>query len=165
MLYTGYRYGWNEFQNGLALATVGIAAALVQGFLVRPAVARLGERRAVLVGFGIGALAFAGYGLAPSGPVLVAVIFVGALGGIAGPALQAIIAGTVAPNEQGRIQGALTSLMSLSAIVAPLVFTSALFSYFTSAAAPFELPGAPLLGGSLLIAVALVLVVRAFRHH
>ena len=165
VLYTGYRYGWNEFQNGLALAAVGVSAALVQGFLVRPAVTWLGERRAVLVGFGIGTLAFAGYGLAPNGLVLVTVIFAGSLGGIAGPAVQAIIAGTVKPTEQGKIQGALTSLMSLSAIAAPLVFTSGVFSYFTSDAAPFELPGAPLLAGSLLMAVAMVLLVRAFRRH
>lgn len=165
VLYTSYRYGWNEFQNGLALAAVGVAAALVQGFLVRPAVTWLGERRAVLVGFGIGTLAFAGYGLAPNGPILVTVIFAGSLGGIAGPAVQAIIAGTVAPTEQGKIQGALTSLMSLSAIAAPLAFTSGVFSYFTSDAAPFELPGAPLLAGSLLMAVAMLLLVRAFRRH
>ena len=165
VLYTGFRYGWNEFQNGLALAAVGISAALVQGLLVRHAVAWLGERRAVLVGFAIGTAAFAGYGLAPNGRVLIAVIAVGALGGIAGPAVQAIIAGTVAPNEQGKVQGALTSLMSLSAIAAPLIFTSGLFAYFTSEAAPFELPGAPLLAGSLLMVVALLLLIRTFRRH
>ena len=165
VLYTSYRYGWDEFQNGLALGAVGVSAALVQGLLVRPAVARLGERRAVLIGFGIGTLAFAGYGLAPNGRILITVIVVGSLGGIAGPAVQAIIAGTVVPNEQGKVQGALTSLMSLSAVVAPLLFTAGLFSYFTSDAAPFELPGAPFLAGSLLMAAAMVMVMRTFRKH
>ncbi len=87
------------------------------------------------------------------------------LGGIAGPAVQGIIAGTVAPHDQGKVQGALTSLMSLSAIVAPLVFTAGLFGYFTSDAAPFELPGAPLLAGSLLMAVAMLMLVRTLRVH
>jgi DHA1 family tetracycline resistance protein-like MFS transporter len=165
VLYTSYRYGWDELQNGLALAAVGISAALVQGLLVRRAVMWLGERRAVLVGFGIGTLAFAGYGLAPNGRVLITVIVLGSLGGVAGPAVQAIIAGTVAPNEQGKVQGALTSLMSLAAIFAPLLFTAGLFSYFVSAAAPFPLPGAPLLAGSALMAVAMLLLVRTFRRH
>ena len=165
VLYTGYRYGWNEFQNGLALTAVGVSAALVQGLLVRHAVAWLGERKAVLIGFGIGTLAFAGYGLASRGWILIAVIVIGSLGGIAGPAVQGIIAGTVAPHDQGKVQGALTSLMSLAAIVAPLVFTAGLFSFFTSEAAPFELPGAPLLAGSLLMAVAMLLLIRTFRRH
>ncbi len=165
VLYTSHRYGWDELQNGLALTAVGVSAALVQGLLVRDAVVWLGERKAVLIGFGIGTLAFAGYGLASRGWILITVIVIGSLGGIAGPAVQGIIAGTVAPHEQGKIQGALTSLMSLSAIVAPLVFTAGLFSYFTSDAAPFELPGAPLLAGSMLMAVAMLLLIRTFRRH
>ena len=165
VLYTGYRYGWNEIQNGLALTAVGVSAALVQGLLVRHAVAWLGERKAVLIGFGIGTLAFAGYGLASRGWILITVIVIGSLGGIAGPAVQGLIAGTVAPYDQGKVQGALTSLMSLSAIVAPLVFTAGLFSYFTSDAAPFELPGAPLLAGSMLMAVAMLMLIRTFRVH
>ncbi len=165
VLYTGYRYGWNEIQNGLALTAVGVSAALVQGLLVRHAVAWLSERKAVLIGFGIGTLAFAGYGLASRGWILITVIVIGSLGGIAGPAVQGLIAGTVAPYDQGKVQGALTSLMSLSAIVAPLVFTAGLFSYFTSDAAPFELPGAPLLAGSMLMAVAMLMLIRTFRVH
>ncbi len=165
VLYTGYRYGWNEIQNGLALTAVGVSAALVQGLLVRHAVAWLGERKAVLIGFGIGTLAFAGYGLASRGWILITVIVIGSLGGIAGPAVQGLIAGTVAPHDQGKVQGALTSLMSLSSIAAPLVFTAGLFSYFTSDAAPFELPGAPLLAGSILMAVAMLMLIRTFRVH
>jgi len=165
VLYTGLRYGWSELQNGMALGAVGFSAVVVQGLLVRPIVARLGERRAVLVGFSIGTAAFAGYGLAPNGIVLVAVIVVGALGGIAGPAVQAIIAGVVPSRDQGKVQGGLASLMSLSAIFAPLVFTSFLFSYFTSDAAPLKLPGAPLLAGSVLMAGALALLFRTFRKH
>ncbi len=119
----------------------------------------------MLIGFGIGTLAFAGYGLASRDWILITVIVIGSLGGIAGPAVQGLIAGTVAPYDQGKVQGALTSLMSLSAIVAPLVFTAGLFSYFTSDAAPFELPGAPLLAGSMLMAVAMLMLIRTFRVH
>jgi DHA1 family tetracycline resistance protein-like MFS transporter len=72
------------------------------------------------------------------------------LGGIAGPALQSILSGHVPPNEQGELQGALTSLISLTSIVGPLVMTS-LFAFFTRPKAPVHFSGAPFLLGSLLL--------------
>jgi MFS transporter, DHA1 family, tetracycline resistance protein len=72
------------------------------------------------------------------------------LGGIAGPALQAILAGHVPPNEQGELQGALTSMMSATSIVGPLVMTS-LFAYFTRPGTSFYFTGAPFFLGSLLL--------------
>ena len=165
VLFTGYRFGWNEMTNGLTLGLVGFMAALVQGLLVRPTISRLGERRTVIVGLAISTLAFLGYGLAYQGWMVLCVIVFGAFGGVTGPAIQSIVAGAVEPSEQGKIQGALTSLMSLTNIVAPLFFTAGLFSYFTSDRAVFELPGAPLLVGSLLQFAALLIVYRAFTRH
>lgn len=164
VLYTGHRYGWDERTNGLTLALVGVMAALVQGLLVRPAIAWLGERRCILVGLSIGTLAYLGYGLAARGWVVLVVIVVGSLAGIAGPAIQGMVAGSVGRSDQGKVQGALTALMSLTAIVAPLVFTAGLFSYFTSAAAAFRLPGAPFLLGSVLSFAALLWLLRLFRR-
>jgi DHA1 family tetracycline resistance protein-like MFS transporter len=128
VLYTGFRFGWNEQTNGLTLALVGLMAALVQGLLVRPIIARLGERRTVMVGLAVSSIAFLGYGLAFEGWMVPCIIVFGSLGGVAGPAIQSIVAGSVDPSEQGKIQGALTSLMSLTNIVAPLFFTAGLFS-------------------------------------
>ncbi len=164
VLYTGYRFGWGERANGLALALVGVMAVLVQGTLVRPVVKRWGERRAIVGGITVAVLGYLGYGLASEGWMMLAIIVLGSVGGVAGPSLQGLVAGSVAPSEQGKVQGALTSLMSLTAIVAPLIFTAGLFGYFTSSAAPFQLPGAPFLLGSLLLAIALVLVRRLFRR-
>ena len=141
VLYTGFRFGWNEQTNGLTLALVGLMAALVQGLLVRPTIARLGERRTVSVGVAISAIAFLGYGLAFEGWMVPCIIVFGAFGGVAGPAIQSIVAGAVDPSDQGKIQGALTSLMSVTNIVAPLFFTAGLFSYFTSEHAVIELSG------------------------
>jgi DHA1 family tetracycline resistance protein-like MFS transporter len=164
VLYNGYRFGWDERQNGLTLAFVGLVAVLVQGLLVRPVVRRLGERRAVQLGLLVGALVFVGYGTAWSGSLMLAVIPFGALAGLAGPSIQSLVAGAVPPSEQGRVQGSLTSLMSLSSIISPLVFTAGLFAFFTSEAAPLRLPGAPFYLGSLLFAGALVVVRRVFRR-
>ena len=139
-------------------------AALVQGLLVRPTVARLGERRAILFGIGVSMLAFLGYGLASAGWVVLVIIVLASPAGVAHPTIQGLVAGAVPPSEQGKIQGALTSLISLTAIAAPLLFTAGLFSYFTSARAPIHLPGAPFLLGAALFAVSLVLLVRLFRR-
>jgi DHA1 family tetracycline resistance protein-like MFS transporter len=84
------------------------------------------------------------------------------LGGIAGPALQAIISGHVPPNEQGELQGALTSMMSATSIVGPLMMTN-LFAYFTKPAAPVYFPGAPFLLGAVLMLGSTILAYAALK--
>ena len=78
------------------------------------------------------------------------------IGGIAGPALQSILAGHVPPNEQGELQGALASLMSLTSVFGPVVMNN-LFYYFTKTNAPMHFPGAAfLLGGILMLLSAII---------
>jgi DHA1 family tetracycline resistance protein-like MFS transporter len=164
VLHAGYRYGWDTQANGLTLALVGVMAILVQGLLVRPTVKRLGERRTVALGLTVSMLSFLGYGLASEGWMVLVVIVFGSLAGLAMPAMQGLVAGTVSPTEQGATQGALTSLTSLTSIFAPLIFTAGLFSFFTSEAAPIALPGAPFLLGAVLFGVSLVVLLRLFRR-
>jgi len=164
VLHTTFRYGWNMQTNGLTLALVGLMAVLVQGFLIKPIVARMGERRTITLGLTASMLAFLAYGLASQGWMVPPIIVFGALAGVALPAIQGLVAGTVHSSDQGKIQGAFTSLTSMTAIVSPLVFTSGLFSYFTSETAPIILPGAPFFLGSLLFLVSLALLARLFRR-
>ena len=164
VLFTSFQFGWNKQTNGLTLGLVGLMAAIVQGLLVRPVIARLGERRTVILGLAISTLVFLGYGLAYQGWMILAIIVVGAFGGLTGPAIQSIVAGSVDSSDQGKIQGALTSLMSLTNIIAPLLFTAGLFSYFTSENAVVQLPGAPFLVGSALLLAALRVTRSVFRR-
>ena len=83
-----------------------------------------------------------------------------ALGGIAGPSLQGIISHHVPPNEQGELQGALTSLMSATSIIGPLLMTN-IFSYFTSSAAPVHFPGAAMMLGAILTLISTLLAYKA----
>ena len=164
VLYTGFRFGWGEVTNGLTLALVGVMAVLVQGFLIRPAIKRFGERRAVLIGLGVSTISFLCYGLATQGWMMLIIIVFGSLSGIAGPAIQGLIAGSVTPSEQGKVQGALTSFISLTSIIAPLIFTTGIFGYFTSDISPISLPGAPFILGSGLFLIALFMVRRVFKR-
>ncbi len=164
VLHTLFRYGWDEQTNGLTLGLVGVMAVLVQGLLIKPVVARIGERRTITLGMTVSTLAFLAYGLASQGWMVPVIIVFGALASVALPAIRGLVAGTVLPSEQGKTQGAFTVLTSLTAIVSPLIFTTGLFSLFTSAAAPVVLPGAPFFLGSLLFLVSLGVLARLFRQ-
>jgi DHA1 family tetracycline resistance protein-like MFS transporter len=164
VLYTGYRYDWDASTNGLALGLVGITAIIVQGGMVRPVIRRFGERKTVIIGSIVSAFSFLGYGLANQGWMIPCIIICGAFGGVAGPAIQSLVTSNVDETEQGKIQGALTSLTSLTNIIAPLLFNTFLFSYFISAAAPVHLPGAPFLVGAVLLTLSIFIAVRVFRR-
>ena len=140
-------------------------AVVVQGGLVRPTIARFGERKTLIFALSVSTLVFLGYGLAPYAWMIPCLIVFGALGGMTGPAIQSIVTGTVDPTEQGAIQGALTSITSLTNIVAPLVFTTGLFSYFTSPNAIVHVSGAPFLVGSLLLLSAQFIVRRVLKKY
>ena len=162
VLYTMFLFNWSELTNGLVLGLVGVMAVIVQGGLIRPIIKRFGEKQSVSYGLAISTITFAGYGLATKGWLILAFIAFGSLGGITGPAIQSIVAGAVPPSDQGKIQGALTSLVSLTNIVAPLLFTTLVFGFFTSPSAPVQLAGAPFLLGSLLLFMALMIATRVF---
>ena len=163
VLYTGFRYDWDASMNGYALGLVGIMAVVVQGGLVRPTVRRLGERSTVIIGTFVGAFAFLGYGLASQGWMIPGIIIFGAFAGVSGPAIQSLVTSRVDETEQGKIQGALTSLTSLTNIIAPIFFNTLLFSYFISDDAPVQVPGAPFFVGFVLLLLSIAIAVRVFR--
>jgi DHA1 family tetracycline resistance protein-like MFS transporter len=159
VLYATYRYGWDAATVGLTLAMVGICAMAVQGAGVGPIIRRFGERRALLLGLGCGAVGFLIFGAAPSGPLFWLGIPVMALWGVAGAAVQALMTQLVAPDQQGQLQGAITSVQSLSQLVGPFTFTLT-FAYFIGAQAPLKLPGAPFFLASALLLLALLIAAR-----
>lgn len=148
--YTMLKFGWTEREVGYSMGFVGLGVALVQGFLIRAAIPRMGELRAVYLGYALMSLAFMGFAFASAGWMMYAFIVPFSLGGLATPALRGIMSNTVPANAQGELQGALSSVMSLTAIVAP-VFMTQLFGYFTSDAAPLYFPGAPFLAAGVLL--------------
>ena len=136
---------------GLTLAMVGICAMAVQGAAIGPIVRRLGERRALLLGLGCGAVGFLIFGAAPTGPLFWLGIPVMALWGVAGAAIQALMTRLVAPDQQGQLQGATNSVQSVSQLVGPFLFTLT-FAYFIGAQAPGEIAGRAVPAGVGIIA-------------
>jgi len=147
--YTIEKYKWNAAMVGYSLAFVGLMVAFVQGWLIRFIIPKLGQERSVYVGLTLYAIGFLLFGIATQGWMMFAFLVPYCLGGIAGPSLQGIMSGQVPANQQGELQGALTSLISLTSIVGPLLMTS-LFYYFSEPSADIYFPGAAMIAGSVL---------------
>ncbi len=152
--FTMERFGWNSDMVGYSLGFVGLTVAIVQGGLTRVIIPKLGQEKSIYVGLGFYALGLILFSFANQGWMMYAFMIPYALGGITGPSLQGIISSQVPPNEQGELQGALTSLMSLTSIIGPPLMTN-IFSYFTSKNAPIYFPGAAFFTGSILTIIAL----------
>ncbi|HWG10105.1 MAG TPA: TCR/Tet family MFS transporter [Rhodanobacteraceae bacterium] len=163
VLYTDFRYGWGPVTVGNTLSLVGLCTAIVQAVLVRKLMPRLGERHMMLIGLSFCTLGYLCFGLAPEAWIFLAGIPLLCLGGLSGPPAQSMITHQVDPHEQGRLQGALTSLQSLAGIFGPALFAN-LFALFISDHAPVKhLPGAAFLLAAILIAAALLLTARITR--
>jgi DHA1 family tetracycline resistance protein-like MFS transporter len=136
----------------------------VQGGLIRIIIPKLGNERSVYVGLGFNAAGFILFALATKTWMMFAFTVIYCLGGIAGPALQGIISTQVPANEQGELQGALTSLMSVTSIIGPPLMTNT-FSFFTDNKAPVYMPGAPMLLGAVLTVTATILARTSLKKH
>ncbi|MEY2835118.1 MAG: hypothetical protein RLZZ557_780, partial [Bacteroidota bacterium] len=160
--YTMEKFKWDSAMVGYSLAFVGFMIALVQGGLIRVAIPKLGQSRALFVGllmYTIGMFLFA---FAASTWMMFVFCFVYCLGGIAGPALQGIISTHVPANEQGELQGAMTSLMSATSIVGP-PFMSTLFATFSASDAVVYFPGAPFLAGAVITLFSTIISYRSLQ--
>ena len=153
--YTMEKFGWSVREVGYSLGFVGIMFAIVQGSLIRIIIPRLGYKRTVLLGFLLMATGFLGFAFATSGWMIYVFIIPFALGGVAPPALRGIISNQVPDNAQGELQGAMTSIVSFTAIVTPLFMTQ-LFSYFASPSAPLYFPGAAFLAAAILLVASVL---------
>lgn len=140
--YTMYKFNWTAEIVGYSLAVVGVLVAFVQGFLIRKIIPRLGQVKSIYLGMSFSALGLLLFGLASESWMMFAFLIPYCLGGIAGPSIQGVISSQVPANEQGELQGALTSLMSLCGVFGPLLMTN-LFAFATAKNSTFHVPGAP----------------------
>ncbi len=157
--YTMEKFKWGEDWVGYSLSFVGLMVALVQGWLNRLMIPKLGQRNSVYLGLAFYVFGFVCFAFATKGWMMFAFMVPYAMGGLAGPSLQGIISTQVPANEQGELQGALTSLISITSIIGPLLMTY-LFGYFTSPKASIYFPGAPFLMGAFLTLLSIFLAIN-----
>nr|AIA14009.1 Major Facilitator Superfamily [uncultured bacterium] len=162
--YTMLKFNWSVRWVSYSLAFVGLSIAAVQGGLVRLIIPKIGQRNAVYAGLGLYIVGFLLFAFATKGWMMFAFLIPYALAGISGPAMQGIMSSQVSASEQGELQGALTSLVSLTSILGPLLMTG-LFHHFTDKNTPVYFPGAPFAMGAVLTGVSLILAIRSFSLH
>lgn len=148
------KFGWDEQAVGFSLAFVGLSVGVVQGLLTRIIIPKLGPPRSVYVGLCFYMIGFFLFAFANQGWMMYAFMVPFSLGGIAGPALQGIMSNQVPANEQGELQGSLTSLISVTSIIGPLLM-SYLFAHFSVKGSANYFPGAPFLAGAVLSMVSM----------
>ncbi|MCB0657580.1 MAG: TCR/Tet family MFS transporter [Saprospiraceae bacterium] len=161
--YTMYRFDWSEGMVGLSLALVGLLVGAVQGGLIRVINPILGDKRSSYLGLLLYALGLFLFGIAFKSWMMYAFLLPYCLGGIAGPALQSIITSQVPPNAQGELQGALTSLVSVTSIIGPPLMTG-LFAYATKPDALIHLPGLPFFLGAALMLISAAVAYRTLHR-
>lgn len=162
--FTIYKFNWDAQMVGYSLAFVGILVSLVQGYLIRVINPKLGQNKSIYLGLFLYALGLVLFGIAWKEWMMFVFLIPYCLGGIAGPALQGLISNQVPPTEQGELQGALTSLISLTSIIGPLVMTN-LFAYTTAKDSLFFLPGAPFFLAALLILISGYFAFKTLSKH
>ncbi|MEI8133856.1 MAG: TCR/Tet family MFS transporter [bacterium] len=162
--YTMEKFKWGPDTIGYSLAVVGILIAIVQGWLVRVITPKIGTKNSVYYGLALNTIGFVLFAFATADWMMFVFLIPFCLGGLCGPALQSILSNQVPENEQGELQGALTSLMSVTMIIGPLLMNN-IFAYFTGADRPFYFPGAALVMGAILSLISLALTMRSLSTY
>ena len=160
ILSASIRFGWGPRVLGLAMGSVGFCYALVGGVLVQPAIRRFGAMATLSAGLVFGVAGFAALAVAPDGLVYLLAIPVISLWGLSGPVVQGAMSRTVDAGEQGRLQGANTSLAGLAGVIGPALFGGS-FAWALRTHAP---PGIPFGIAAVLVAVSVPLAIRAVRR-
>ncbi|SFC88821.1 TCR/Tet family MFS transporter [Collimonas sp. OK412] len=121
VLYTTFKFGWGPLENGQSLAAVGIMSVIVQGVLLGPLLKRFSPQRLAVIGLVSSTAAYLLWGAASQSWMMYAVIFANIFGATVNASIQSIISGAVDSHSQGQTLGAVSSLNSLMAVIAPVI--------------------------------------------
>ena len=154
-LYTTYKFHWTSLQVGLSLTAVGVSFGLGQGFATRIITPKIGEKNSVKYGTMLLALSYFLYAIVSQGWMLYPIIALMIVCGVVMPSIQSLISKDTPPEKQGELQGSLVSLMSLTSIMGPLLYTS-LFSYYTQIDHVI-FPGAPYIAATVISSICFII--------
>lgn len=161
--FTMLKFSWDEAMVGYSLAVVGILVAIVQAILIKHVVRGLGQRKTVYAGFALWTVGMFLFSIAPTSWLLMLSLVPYCLGGVAGPTIQGIVSNKVPDTEQGELQGALTSIISVASIIGPVLMTS-VFYFTTREGASLYFPGSPFFVGGLCFVLAFILTFVTLRR-
>jgi len=163
-VYTTYRFRWSGLHIGIYLLVLAAGVIVAQAGLVTLVVKRVGERVTAVGGMALQTAALAAAGLATSGAGFWWAVPLMCFGAVANPAWSAIGSRSVGPSEQGRFNGAVTSLAAIAGIVGPGLFAEV---YVHSAGADGKtfMAGSPFFVAAGLALSAAVLAFWATRRH
>jgi DHA1 family tetracycline resistance protein-like MFS transporter len=162
--YTMYKFNWTSLTVGISLSVVGVLIAVVQGGLIRITIPKLGEKNSVYVGLALYVVGMLLFAFATESWMMFVFLVPYCLGGLCGPALQGIISNQVPANEQGELQGALTSLISVTSFIGPIIMNN-IFAFFTGDNAPFKFSGMPFVAGAVFMLMAIFFAIPSLRHY
>lgn len=162
VIYCNYRFGWTPRTVGISLGVVGVVTGLYGALLVKPAVAKLGERKAIILGYLGGAIGYFMFGCTKTGLLIwLGVPFLNLMG-IAWPSGQSIMSRSTPPNEQGLLQGAVNSLRGVAGLIGPGMFTW-VFAYSLKPGTLLKTPGSPFYLAAALVIFGLVIAITALK--
>ena len=164
VLYTTFKFGWGPLENGWSLAAVGVVSVIVQGFLLGKLLNRFSPQRLAVWGLISSALAYGLWGLAWAGWVMFAVIGVNFLGNTVTAAVNSMISSAADAKNQGTTLGAVSSLNSMMAVIAPLIAAPLLALVSHLPQGDWRI-GAPFYFCAVLQVVSLLLAIYHFKKH
>ena len=164
VLYTTFKFGWGPLENGWSLAAVGVMSVIVQGLLLGRLLKWFSPQTLAVIGLVSSTLAYVFWGAATEGWMMFAVIFVNLLGATVAASIQSIISAAADSRDQGRMMGAVSSLNSLMAVIAPVLGAALLGMVSHFPKGDWRI-GAPFYFCAVLQAAALVLAILHFRRH
>ena len=160
--FTKAAFGWGEGMVGISLTVYGLSMAVVQGGLIRQIIPRLGELRTVWIGLLFNVCILSIVAFISAGWVMMTLIPLSALGAVVAPALQGVMSQRAADDQQGELQGVLSSINAIGMIIAPLMMTQIFFLYTEDGADPY-LPGAPFLAAAVMMGISWVIYAASVR--
>lgn len=158
------KFGWSNALIGLSLTVAGIMVVIVQAGLIRIINPKLGNEKSIFAGLVLYTISLLLFAFASQSWMMFIFLIPYCLGGITGPSLRSIISRNVPQNQQGELQGSLTSLMSVTSIIGPLLMTN-LFTWFTGPAARIQFAGAPFLLGAVLMMISVFIAVNSLKKN
>jgi DHA1 family tetracycline resistance protein-like MFS transporter len=163
VLYTTFKFGWGPRETGWSLMVVGVVSVVMQGVLLKHILRRITPQQLATVGLCSASLAYFAYGLASEPWMLFLIIVLNMPSAATGSTLQSIVSGAAGEKIQGRTLGAVSSINSLMAVLAPVAGAGMLT--LVSDAPPGALRlGLPFFVGGLIQLAALGLAVRHFQR-